>query len=373
VTAGAVPALRWAEVELGALQHNAERVRSLLAPETRLMAMVKSNGYGHGLLYAAEGAVRGGATHLGVYHAAEALQLRSAGYTLPVLVVGLTAPQALPALVERDVDVTVVDAAGLEDAAAAATAVRRRARVHLKIDTGLNRIGLHPDSVGELTASLRRLRGRVAVAGVFTHFADADAADLGFTHHQHRRFLEAVETLGDLREGALLHSAGSAAILRLPETHHDLVRLGIALYGYVPPNTPTPGLRVAMSAFARVVQVKTLAAGDTVGYGRTWTAEGRARIATIAWGYAQGLRRDLSNRGCVVVRGRRCRIAGTVSMDQVGVDVTEVPGVEPGDEAMLFGERDGVCVGADEVAATAGTIPHEIVCAVPATVPRVAR
>jgi alanine racemase len=245
--------------------------------------------------------------------------------------------------------------------------------VHLKVDTGLNRIGAHPDSVAALGASVRKLRDRAALAGVFTHFADADAADLAFTHRQHRRFLDAVEVLADLCEGALLHTAGSAAILRLPETHHDLVRLGIALYGYVPSHTPTPGLRVAMSTFARVVQVKTLEAGDTVGYGRTWAAPGRRRVATVAWGYAQGLRRDLSNRGYVVVRGHRCDIAGTVSMDQVGVDVSEVPGVEAGDEAMLFGERDGVRLGADEVAAAAGTIPHEIVCAVPSTVPRVQR
>jgi alanine racemase len=216
--------------------------------------------------------------------------------------------------------------------------------------------------------AVRDAGDRVQVAGIFTHFADA-GEDPGFTIAQHGRFLEAVQALRAVAPDALLHTSGSAAILAHPAMHHDLVRVGIAFYGYPPVPGPA-SLRPAMNVFCRVAQVRTVAAGETVGYGRTWRAETARRIATATLGYGQGLPRALSNRGHLAIRGRRCPIVGIVSMDQVGLDVSDVAGVGPGDTAMFIGERDGIRIGADEVGDLCNTLPHEILCGISEGLPR---
>jgi len=355
---------RWADVDVAALRHNAELIRAQLRPETQLMVMVKSNGYGHGAVLAADAALSAGASWLGVFTAQEALTLRDQGFDTPVLVVGRVEPAALPALLKRRVDVSLVDLNDLDPLLDAAAAAGAPSRVHVKIDTGLGRLGVRPEHVAQLVHRLRDGRDHLDVRGVFTHFADADGESTAFTTEQHQRFLDAVDQLRPVTPDALLHCAGSAAILRMPETHHDLVRLGIAFYGYAPASTPTPALRIGMSVYARVMQVKTVRAGDTVGYGRTWAAHQDRRIATVAMGYGQGVRIDLSNRGRVVAGGSLCPIVGRVSMDQFTVDVSEADGVDAGDAAMLFGDDGHSRLGADEIAAFIGTIPHEILCAV---------
>lgn len=364
--------VRWAEVDAAALRHNAALIRGVLSPSVQLLAMVKSDGYGHGAITAAHAALAGGATWLGVYTPGEARALRHSGIATRLLVVGWTPPPALRGLITRDVDVTVLDAGGVDAVRAAAAALRLRARVHVKIDSGLGRLGARPEAMRALTESLGAAAGHIEVAGVFTHFADPER-DPDYTREQHARFLTAAAQLQPVTRGALLHTCGSAALLSFPEMHHDLVRLGIALYGYVPAEVPAAAaLQPAMSLYARVAQVKTVAAGETVGYGRTWTASGSRRIATVAIGYGQGVPRALSNRGSLVIAGVRCPIAGTVNMDQVTVDVTEVPEVAPGEPAMVFGRRGSVRQGADEVAELVGTIPHELLCGVSAQVPRIA-
>jgi len=217
-------------------------------------------------------------------------------------------------------------------------------------------------------AAVREAGKRLLVAGVYTHFADA-AEDPAFTIVQHERFLEAVEALRPVAPEALLHTSGSAAILAHPAMHHDLVRAGIAFYGYPPVPGPA-SLRPAMSVFCRVAQVRTVARGESVGYGRTWRAATDRRIATATIGYGQGLPRALSNRGHLGIRGARCAIVGIVSMDQVGVDVSDVDGVVAGDAAMFIGSRDGIRIGADEVGGLTGTLPHEILCGISEGIPR---
>ena len=363
-------ALRWVEVDVDALASNAQTIRSRLRPVTQLMAMVKAHGYGHGLTLAAEGALGGGAGWLGVFHGQEALALREHGISAPILVVGPSLPALLGPLIAGDVDVAVLDIDDVRAVDAAAATAGRCARVHLKLDTGLGRLGVRTERVPDLARELREHGSHLEIAGIFTHFADADGPDTAFTEAQHRRFLEAVDALRPVAPAPLIHCAGSAAILRMPDTHHDMVRLGISLYGYVPPHVGAPSLRVAMSLFSRVIQVKTVSLDDTVGYGRTWRAASARRIATVGIGYGQGIRIELSNRGSVVVRGQHAPIAGRVSMDQITVDVSDVEGVEVGDEVMLFGERDGVRLGADDVAHLIGTISHEIICGVSSTIER---
>ncbi|MEA2638272.1 MAG: alanine racemase [Chloroflexota bacterium] len=360
--------LRWVEIDVDALASNAGVLAELVRP-AEVMAMVKSNGYGHGIAIAARAALDGGATRLGVYTPQEALALRGAGFRAPILAVGWSPPATLSQLVQAGIDVSVFDADGVRSIAAAATAAGASARVHVKIDTGLHRLGALPESVESLVTALRDARSGVEVAGVFTHFADA-GADPAFTITQHDRFLAAVDLLRSVAPGALLHTSGSAAVLTQPAMHHDVVRVGIALYGY-PPVPGPPALRIAMHVFSRVAQVRTLAPGETVGYGRTWRAETRSRIATATMGYGQGLPRALSNCGHLAIRGRLCPIVGVVSMDQVTVDVSDVDAVAAGDAAMFVGEREGVRIGADEVGELIGTLPHELLCGIAEGIDRV--
>jgi alanine racemase len=357
--------LRWAEIDVAALAGNAEVIATLVRP-ARVMAMVKSNGYGHGIAIAARAALDGGASWLGVYTPQEALGLRAAGFDAPILVVGWSPPATLGDLIARSVDVSVLDAEGIR--AVAAAAAGSRPRVHLKIDTGLHRLGALPETIESLSGAVREAGNHVEVAGVFTHFADA-GEDPAFTITQHGRFLEAVEALRPVAPEALLHTSGSAAILSHPAMHHDLVRAGIAFYGYPPVPGPA-SLRPAMNVLCRVAQVRTVARGESVGYGRTWRAETTRRIATATLGYGQGLPRALSNRGHLGIRGARCPIVGIVSMDQVGVDVSDVDGVVAGDTAMFIGSHDGVRIGADEVGDLTGTLPHEILCGISEGIPR---
>ncbi len=358
-------ALRWAEIDVAALTRNAEVIATLVRPAS-VMAMVKSNGYGHGMTIAARSALDGGATWLGVYTPQEAIALRGAGLDARILVVGWSPPATLAELVAAGVDVSVLDAEGIR--AVAAVAAGGRPRVHIKIDTGLHRLGALPETLESLVGALGDAGNRVDVAGIFTHFADA-GEDPGFTIAQHGRFLAAVEALRPVAPDALLHTSGSAAILAHPPMHHDLVRAGIAFYGYPPVPGPAT-LRPAMHVFCRVAQVRTVPQGESVGYGRTWRAETPRRIATATLGYGQGLPRALSNCGHLAIRGRRCAIVGIVSMDQVGVDVSDVDGVAAGDTAMFIGERDGIRIGADEVGGLIGTLPHEILCGVSEGIPR---
>jgi alanine racemase len=360
-------ALRWVEIDVDTLARNAEIIAMLVRP-ARVMAMVKSNGYGHGITIAARAALDGGATWLGVYTPQEALEVRAAGITVRTLVLGWTPPAMQAALIAADVDISILDIDGVRAAAAAAEATGRRVRGHVKIDTGLHRLGALPETVESLIGALRAAGDRIEVAGMFTHFADA-GEDSGFTITQHTRFLEAVEVMRPIAPDALLHTSGSAAVLAHPAMHHDMVRVGIAFYGYPP--VPAPGsLRPAMHVFCRVAQIRTVAPGETVGYSRTWRAETARRIATATMGYGQGIPRALSNSGHLAIRGRRCPIVGIVSMDQVSLDVTDIDGVAVGDAAMFIGDRDGVRIGADEVGDLTGTLPHEILCGIAGGIPR---
>ncbi len=359
--------LRWAEIDVESLADNARLIGAMVRP-AQVMVMVKSNGYGHGLGIAARAALDGGATWLGVYTPHEALALRGAGVEARILVLGWSPPSMHQDLVAAGVDLSVFDVEAVQPLTAAARAAGATARAHVKIDTGLHRLGALPETLESLAAALRAAARHVEVAGLFTHFADA-GLDPEFTAEQHARFLEAVEVIRPVAGEALLHTSGSAAILAHPSMHHDLVRIGIAFYGYPPVPAPVP-LRIGMHVFGRVVQVRTVPKGESVGYGRTWRADGTRRIATAAIGYGQGLPRLLSSRGQMAIRGRRCPIAGIVSMDQVTLDVTDLDDVTVGDAAMFIGERDGVRIGADEVGVLTGTLPHEILCGIAEGIPR---
>ncbi len=364
----------WAEVSLQAVASNLRAVRSVLSPDCRVMASVKADAYGHGAVAVARALAEAGVDHLAVSHVNEAAELREAGITLPILLLAYTPPSEAARLAALGVAQSVSDreyAVALNEAAAAAGV---SVAVHIKLDTGMGRIGFvcHEATPTEDIVAACALP-QLCVEGVFTHFALADVATPeadAFTKLQFSRFTAALAALE--AQGVtfpLRHCCNSAAALRFPEMHLDMVRPGIVLYGCPPdealslPVTLTP----VMTLCSVVAQVKTVPAGTHVSYGGTAVTTGETRLATVPIGYADGLPRVCSNRMALGVGGGRAPIVGRVCMDQCILDVTELPAVTPGETVTVFGAAPT----AGELAATADTISYEILCRVGKRVPRV--
>ena len=360
-------ALVRAEIDLGALRHNLRLLRDRAAG-AEVMGVVKADAYGHGADLIVPALRAEGVRTFAVASAREAVRLRDLGVTEHILVFAAPLPSDLPVYAAHDLAVTVSSC----DVAEAVVAFGEPLRVHIEVDTGMHRVGLHPE---EAPGAVRRLReaGHVEVAGLWTHFATADGRDLSFAQEQLRRFEAVVEAVGE--PVPALHLANSGALARLPEAVRGraLVRPGGLLYG-IPSSEALADVDVqpVMRLVARVVHVQTVAPGETVSYGRTWTAERPSRIATLAVGYGDGLPRQLSNRAEVGIGGRRYRIAGRVCMDMTMVDLgaPDGPGaaVQVGDEAVIFGPGGP---SAFEVAGWAGTISYALPCGLTARVPRV--
>ncbi len=360
------------EIDLGAIRHNVGVLRALVAP-AEVLAVVKADGYAHGAVPVARAAVDAGATHLGVALVEEGVALRDAGIEVPILVLSEPVPEAAPEVVARGLTPVVYTDRGVEALAkAVAEAGAPPLGVHLKIDTGMHRVGV-------AGADATAFAGRVAehpelvVAGVCTHFAVADEPGREDTARQLARFAAArAELAAAGLDPHPVHAANSAAAIGFPESRFDLVRVGIAVYG-IPPAPGVGedlGLVPALSLRSRVAHVKRLRAGERVSYGLRYELPADATIATLPIGYADGVPRNLAATGAeVLVRGRRCRIAGTVTMDQLMVDVGDLP-VEVGDVVTLIGTDGPESVTAAEWAERLGTIGYEIVCGIGPRVPR---
>jgi alanine racemase len=357
----------WAEVDLDVIAGNVEAVRRHTA--TPVMAVVKANAYGHGAVPVARAALAGGATWLGVARFEEALTLCEAGLEAPLLLLGWTPPDRVADAVAKGVALTVWSAEQIDAAAAAAADAGRAARLHLKVDTGLSRLGVAPERARALVAHARSRYG-AELEGVFTHFASADDPSSPSTDAQLRLFRETIDALEDLRP-PIVHAANSAAALRLPGARFDLIRLGIAMYGLSPgAGVPLlPGIRAAMAWKTVLAQVRDLPPGTGIGYGHAYTTTRTERIGTLPVGYADGWRRVEGN--AVLVRGRRVPVVGRVCMDQCMVQLDAVPDAAPGDEVVLVGEQGGERISGDDVAARWGTIGYEVACGVAQRVPRV--
>jgi len=346
VAVGGPQPQRWAEIDLSAIRFNVRELRARLPEGCRLIGVVKADGYGHGAARVAGAALEGGAWGLGVSTPEEALELRHLCDSERLLVMGGLAPSQCAAAAESGCAVMCSTLQMVEILEAAARP-RSRLPVHLKVDTGMGRLGCPPE---EAPALARRIASspRLRLAGTMTHFASSDC-DPEFTRLQFERFQAALERF-DVDPG-IRHAANSAAVLRHPEMALDAVRPGLAVYGFA-----GDGLRPSLALRALVTHVHDVRPGEPVGYGRSWVATRPARVATVAIGYEDGVMRSRSNRGEVVVRGRRAPLIGRVSMDAVTIDVSDVPGVEPGDVVTLIG--DGITP--DEVAAWSDTIAHEV-------------
>jgi alanine racemase len=363
-----------AEVDLSAIAQNVALACRLAGPGTRVMAVVKADAYGHGAVPVARAALDAGAAWLGVAIPEEAVPLRAAGITSPILVLGPIAPEQADLVAAHDLDQCVSDPAQAETLDRAARAQGRVLALHLKVDTGMGRVGLHPRDVRAAGEKIRTLSS-VRLVGLMTHFAESEAEDPTFAREQLDRFGAAARDLAAAGIAApIRHAANSAGLLFLPEARLDLVRPGIMLYGCHPRGRKRPAgpsLRPALRLRTAISQLHGVARGESVGYGRTFVAPRDLRVATLPAGYADGVGRLLSNRGHVLIRGRRAPIVGRVCMDMTMVDVTDLPEVSVGDEAVLIGRQGAEEITADEVADLQGTISHEVLCGIGPRVPRV--
>jgi alanine racemase len=367
----------WAEIDRDAIRHNAAALARLAAP-AGLCAVVKAGGYGHGAVPVARAALEGGATHLAVALVEEGRQLRDAGIAAPVLVLSQPAPAAMAEVVAAGLTPSLYTAEGVEALAAAVRAAGRRAPlpVHVKVDTGMHRVGAAPDEAVGLACAVARCP-ELAVEGVFTHLAVADEPDDPYTAHQLDRFDAVVADLAAAGvRPAVLHAANSAGALLHPRARYDLVRCGIALYGLAPgadsrSHPDVAGLRPALALKARVSHVKELPAGERLSYGLRYRLPVRSVIATVPLGYADGVTRALSAAGGeILIGGRRLPLAGTITMDQLLVDCGPGADVAVGDEAVLIGHQGDERIDAWDWAARTGTIAYEVVCGVSVRVPR---
>lgn len=347
----------WIEVDLAAIAANIRVIKEAIGPRRLLMAVVKANAYGHGMVPVAKAAVMYGADALAVANPEEALALRAAGIGAPLLVMGHSAPEHAPLLVAAGVECAVYTADTAWAVSAAAGACGKTAKVHLKIDTGLCRVGVTPQEAVAFADMLRGLPG-IDIDGVFTHFSCADEGDTERTAAEFEEFRAALSALDAARHRfRVRHAAASAAFLESPDTWLDMVRVGIAVYGHYPyaDCRRSVPLRPALSFKTRISRLRRVPAGTRVGYGLTYICPRDTTIATIPVGYADGLDKHLGNKGKVLVRGNRVPRAGTIAMDLSMLDVGILDTVEPGDEVVIIGEQAGERITLEEVSEHAGT------------------
>jgi alanine racemase len=377
--------LVWAEVDLEAIAHNVRELRRITDPGADLMAVVKANAYGHGAVEVTRKALENGADSLGVARIEEGIELRKAGVKESILIFGYTPPALAHKLIAFDLTQTVWSYTTAQALSDIAVSSNKQIKVHLKVDTGMGRLGLLPDcrrppvteqnlmgnAICEVE-SISSLAG-LELEGVYTHFASADSSDKTYAGKQFEIF---VDFLNELRRAGinppLCHAANSAAIIDMPETHLDMVRAGIAIYGLYPSdevNKRRIVLKPAMTLKSKIVHLKKVPPGFKVSYGSTYKTQRPTTIASIPVGYADGFNRLLSSRGHMLVRGRRAPIVGRVCMDQTMLDVGHIPGVKLEDEVVIFGKQKDGSITVDEIAASLNTINYEIVSALTARIP----
>lgn len=349
-------------IDLTALCHN-YRLLQEQAKEAAFLAMVKADGYGHGMLECAHALAKAGCTVFGVAELPEAVSLRKSGISGAIYsMVGFN-PADAHHFIESEITPVVYDLAGIEALSKAAEQAGRSIGVHVKVDTGMSRLGVQLDEIDELLTKIEQAPG-IFLAGMASHFPCADDAASATTRQCHERFKEFQEHL-PAGTSLVKHIANSGGTLYSPATREDMVRCGIALYGYYPEGRtqiPGEGLRPVMSFSSRVVQVKTIPAGQGISYGHTYITTRPTKLAVLPVGYEDGFSRKLSNCGEVLLRGRRVPVRGRVCMNLCMVDITDIDGVCVGDEAVLLGRQGEETITADEIAGRIGTISYEVLC-----------
>ncbi|SJZ77112.1 alanine racemase [Selenihalanaerobacter shriftii] len=364
----------WAEIDLDNIGHNISEFKNKLEDDTLLTVVVKADGYGHGAVQVAKTALHHGTDRLAVAILDEAIELREAGLKkVPLLILGWTPKESAAEVVKHDLIQTVYNYENVSALNKEAAKLNKKVKVHVKVDTGMGRIGLEPDEAVDFVKRIKKL-SNIVVEGIYTHFAVADAEDKNYTYEQFAKFTKVITDLED--EGIdipIKHSANSAAFLDLPETHLDMVRLGIITYGLWPSKQVQQrvDLKPGMRLKARIAYIKDVPKGTDISYGRTYTTESESKIATLPLGYEDGYNRLLSSNNEVLVNGKRVPVVGRVCMDQFMIDVSEIDSVEIGDEVTLIGKNGEEEITATEVADRIETINYEVVCMVSKRIPRV--
>ncbi|MBV9707239.1 MAG: alanine racemase [Chloroflexi bacterium] len=366
----------WVEVDLNAIANNTQRIKALVGSRVQVLVSLKADAYGHGAVRVARTTLHNGASMLGVATVSEATPLRQAGITAPILVFGYVPPWQMREAVRQDVTVTLYTLEPAQALSRAALALGKSVKVHVKVDTGMGRLGVRYEQLHEVVTLLREVSALpgLELEGLYTHLATADSSDQLHAHRQLARFqhvLHALEQQG-LRP-PLIHAANSAATLSLPDSHFGLVRPGIAIYGLDPSNEVRlpQGFRPALSFKTQVAQVKMVPPDECISYGCAYVTERPTVVATLPVGYADGFRRAPKNWGVVLIHGQESPILGRVCMDQCMVDVTHIPQTRIGDEVVLIGQQGSATLTAEQVAERLGTINYEVVAEILARVPRV--
>jgi alanine racemase len=353
-----------ARIDLGAVERNCAHLRSLLRGGAELCAVVKADGYGHGDVWCAKAALAGGATWLAVATAAEAETLRRHGIASRILVMGALTHEDAKLAIESMADIVVWDEGFARELPNLRPAGAARVRVHVKYDTGMGRLGTKDREMARALAEQAASDDRLELVGVMTHFATADVEGDDHFPAQLAEFIPFADELKRAHPAVVVHASNSAATYRDHAAHFDMVRCGIAVYGMDPfgEDPSVRGLQPALSLESYVAAVKRFEAGQSAGYGRTWKAERPTWVGTVPIGYGDGWRRSLSNNGEVLVRGRRYPVVGTVSMDNITIDLGSETPIEPGEPVVLIGSQGSERIGAEEVARRLGTINYEVTC-----------
>jgi len=361
-----------AEVNLINIENNIREIKEIVSPSTKIMAVVKADGYGHGAVEVSKAALRAGVEYLSVATLKEAMELREAGIGSPVLILSESIQDGTGKVIDLDISQTVYTYKLAESLSKEAKKKNKKARIHVKIDTGMGRVGVSPKDAVALIKKISALDNMI-IEGIFTHFSKAENVEDDFTRRQFKAFKEVlshVETNGF--KIPIKHSANSAAALFYPETHLDMIRIGLSIYGLYPQGNPSRpiNLKPALSFKTKVMYLKTVPAGTPLSYGGTYVTNKETTIATLPVGYADGLSRRLSNRGSVLIGGKRFPIVGNVCMDLTLVDAGDAP-IKLGDEVVLIGSQGSEEITADEIAELENTINYEVVCGIGKRVPRV--
>ncbi len=372
----------WAEIDLRAIAFNCRQIKSLTGSQAALMAAVKANAYGHGAVQVARTVLGQGATHLAVARLEEALELRHSGIDSEILLLGPTNPEQVDTLWQHDLTQTIFDLQQAKDMAQAARSRSCQLKCHLKLDTGMGRLGLavqalHADQKYNPAVLPKILEifaiPELQIQGTFTHLAQADSPELRHAQGQLDCFQAVLQELQQQGiQPGLCHAANSAGILNLQHAYYDLVRPGLILYGLYPElNQAGLQFKPAMQIKARIMQLKSVQPGFTVSYGSTYVAPRKTKIATLPIGYADGYPRILSGTGQMLVRGQRATVAGRVCMDQTMLDVGHIPDVQPGDEVVILGRQGTQEIRAEELGKLSCSINYEIVSRLSPRVPRI--
>ncbi len=359
----------WLEIRLDTLGKNIDYLRSLLPQGKKMMAVVKADAYGHGSIEVSVKAQKKNINYLGVATIAEAKILRQAGVTLPILVLGSVFPEQIHIALKFNIETTISSIESIKNLNNIATALNLKAKAHLKIDSGMGRVGVRPEKLNDLINFLQSSE-KIELKGIFTHFAESENPNQDFTKQQIQTFKEGYKKVKEAGfKDFITHAANSSGILCHPDSCFDMVRTGLAMYGVGDPQTPH--LTQVLSLKSRIINLKEVPKGNSLGYGRSFFTIRDSLIGIIPIGYADGFPRILSNKQDVLIKGKRCRVVGNISMDQCLVDITDIENIKIGEEVILQGSSGNESIKAEEWAEKSYRIPYEVLCGFGNRLPRV--